>query len=334
MRIVVTAHSGRGARARRPTSRGAAPPSARRRVPSVIPRSACRVVGWISARYRCPTSRTSETYISPSWSITVAREAEARVALAEPEQRPRDGEEEREGRGQRGVQLLPRVEAPLRTPACRAARGGRRGRRGRARARCGAAPGGRRGRRAPRSARPRRSPCRGAPPSPSAGARPPPRAPGRRARAPSRAGRRRRSRAPSASARSVRPKRRTSLRRSSHSSARPRRRRRSRSAPSSRLIGAGAATISRDPLRVLVAVHLRDHDPHRRAVRARERLPVHLVGEHHLREPRLLERERVGVRLLGGDERERVRRRLEPRRRRAGRRSGRPPSGRSGRSSR
>jgi len=41
------------------------------------------------------------------------REAESRVALAVPEQDPRDGEEHREGRCYRGVELLARVEAAL-----------------------------------------------------------------------------------------------------------------------------------------------------------------------------------------------------------------------------
>src|SRR5437870_5509087 len=48
-----------------------------------------------------------------------------------------------------------------------------------------------------------------------------------------------------------------------------------------------------DPLDVLVAVHLRDHDAHRRPVIARERLPVELVGEHRIGEPGLAEAERV-----------------------------------------
>ena len=42
----------------------------------------------------------------------------------------------------------------------------------------------------------------------------------------------------------------------------------------------------RQPLDALVAVHLGDHDPRRRAVRARERLPVHLEREHHVVEAR------------------------------------------------
>ena len=43
-----------------------------------------------------------------------AREAEAVVALAVPEEDSRDGEQHRERRCQRGVQLLARVEAALR----------------------------------------------------------------------------------------------------------------------------------------------------------------------------------------------------------------------------
>ena len=43
-----------------------------------------------------------------------AREAKAVVALAEPEQRAGDGEEQREGGGERRVHLLARVEAALR----------------------------------------------------------------------------------------------------------------------------------------------------------------------------------------------------------------------------
>jgi len=39
----------------------------------------------------------------------------------------------------------------------------------------------------------------------------------------------------------------------------------------------------------------------------RERLPVHLVGEHHVRDPPLLERQIVDVRNLGRDELEPVR---------------------------
>src|SRR4029079_1513235 len=41
-------------------------------------------------------------------------EAKAGVALAEPKQCSRDGKEEREGGGERGVQLLPGVEPSLR----------------------------------------------------------------------------------------------------------------------------------------------------------------------------------------------------------------------------
>src|SRR5512132_274755 len=54
----------------------------------------------------------------------------------------------------------------------------------------------------------------------------------------------------------------------------------------------------REPLHVLVAVHLGDHEPDRRAVGARERSPVHVVGEHDVRQCRLPERQRVDVRLL------------------------------------
>src|SRR5262245_52341600 len=70
---------------------------------------------------------------------------------------------------------------------------------------------------------------------------------------------------------------------------------------------------SLDPLDVLVAVHLRDHDAHWSAVLARQRFPVHLVREHHLREPDLLQREVVVVRLFRRNEVERVRPRQRPR---------------------
>src|ERR687888_2010015 len=46
-----------------------------------------------------------------------------------------------------------------------------------------------------------------------------------------------------------------------------------------------------EPLHVLVAVHLGDHEPERRPVGAAERRAVHMVGEHDLREGRLVERE-------------------------------------------
>src|SRR4051812_8021125 len=64
-----------------------------------------------------------------------------------------------------------------------------------------------------------------------------------------------------------------------------------------------------DPLDVLVAVHLGDQQPHRRAVLARERLPVLLVGEQDVRQRRLSCRQRVDVRALGRRELEAVRRR-------------------------
>jgi hypothetical protein len=44
-----------------------------------------------------------------------AREAEARVALAQPQQHARDGEQDGERGRDRGVELLTRVEPPLRT---------------------------------------------------------------------------------------------------------------------------------------------------------------------------------------------------------------------------
>src|ERR1700709_2634120 len=50
-----------------------------------------------------------------------------------------------------------------------------------------------------------------------------------------------------------------------------------------------------DPLDALVAVHVRDHDADGRAVLALQRLAVHLVGEHHVAELRLVARERVDV---------------------------------------
>src|SRR5436190_4963814 len=54
----------------------------------------------------------------------------------------------------------------------------------------------------------------------------------------------------------------------------------------------------REPLDVLVAVHLGDHQPYRRAVSPRERSAVHVVGEHDVRQGRLAQRQRVDVRLL------------------------------------
>src|SRR4249919_1400043 len=45
----------------------------------------------------------------------------------------------------------------------------------------------------------------------------------------------------------------------------------------------------REPLDVLVAVHLGDHEPHRRSVCAGERRAVHVVGEHDARQCRLPE---------------------------------------------
>src|SRR5581483_1981148 len=65
-----------------------------------------------------------------------------------------------------------------------------------------------------------------------------------------------------------------------------------------------------DPLDALVAVHLGHDDAGRGAVAARERAAVLLVGEQHVGELRLRERQRVLVRLLGRDEAER--RRLGP----------------------
>ena len=80
---------------------------------------------------------------------------------------------------------------------------------------------------------------------------------------------------------------------------------RSRALPSSPAAGADQLHPGQ-PLDALVAVHLRDHDSRRRAVRARERLPVELVCEQHVVEPRLLERQRVVVRLLERDESNRM----------------------------
>src|SRR3954453_6827019 len=69
-------------------------------------------------------------------------------------------------------------------------------------------------------------------------------------------------------------------------------------------LGVDAEGDALDPLDALVAVHLGNHHAHRRPVLARERLAVHLVGEHGVAESGLVERERVDVRLLRGGERE------------------------------
>ena len=117
------------------------------------------------------------------------------------------------------------------------------------------------------------------------------RAPGGRGSARSRAGRRTPPRSPSAAparcGRSAAGQPGFTSR--TRSSGRPRRRCRSRAAPSSRCRRRDEVDPV-DPLDVLVAVHVRDHDPHRRAVLPRQRLAVHLVGEHHVGQPRLLER--------------------------------------------
>ena len=214
-----------------------------------------------------------------------AREAELRVALAEPEQQPRDQEEQREGGGEERVQLLAGVEAALRRR--QAARepaqvvaveavdlaGGAQD----------PAPVAdeRRSRRARRSRRRRVQKWT----LWTSGRRPTAiERPAGRGSAPSRAGRRRRRRSPSAAsaryARSGGGSR--ALTRRTRSSGRPRRSGRSRAAPSSRSARAGHQVDPLQPLDVLVAVHLRDHEPDRGAVLARERDPVHLVGEHHV----------------------------------------------------
>src|SRR4249919_3494327 len=51
----------------------------------------------------------------------------------------------------------------------------------------------------------------------------------------------------------------------------------------------------REPLHVLVAVHLGDHEPYRGPVSAGEERTVHVVGEHDVRQCRLPERQRVDV---------------------------------------
>src|SRR6476661_1579516 len=56
------------------------------------------------------------------------------------------------------------------------------------------------------------------------------------------------------------------------------------------------------PLHVLVAVHLGDHEPHRCTVRAGERSVVHVMRKHDVRECRLPERQRVDVWVLERDE--------------------------------
>ena len=81
------------------------------------------------------------------------------------------------------------------------------------------------------------------------------------------------------------------------------------------------------PLHVLVAVHLRDHDPGGSAVLAGERLAVQLVGEHHVAEPDLAALQVVVVGLLGRDETQRLRPAAWVSPRRADRGSGRRPSG-------
>src|SRR5436190_8862624 len=58
----------------------------------------------------------------------------------------------------------------------------------------------------------------------------------------------------------------------------------------------------REPLDVLVAVHLGDHEPHGRAVRPGEWVTVHVMGKHDARKRRLPQRERVDVGPLERDE--------------------------------
>ena len=93
-----------------------------------------------------------------------------------------------------------------------------------------------------------------------------------------RAGRRNAPACTQCTARSVRVKRgrRGAVCSRSHSSARPTRSGRSRGLPSSRSAASATSSIRVEPLHALVAVHLGDHDPRRRAVRPRQRLAVEL----------------------------------------------------------
>ena len=235
-----------------------------------------------------------------------AREAVRRVALAVPEQDAGRVHGQHQAADQGGVELLAGVEASLRRarPAVpetrgerRAASGRRRRRSGRSRARCAAARCGRRTGRAAR-ARLQRD---GAPEMPGLRGRPVEDALERRdaqAQAGEQHHEERRGQQPVRGAlRAREPENPPGATGHSRSTCRPTRRCRSRAAPSSRASGCVEAQLAH-PFHALVAVHAREHEAQRRAVRARQWLAVHVAREHHVRLAELRQRDLVDVRRL------------------------------------
>ena len=85
--------------------------------PRVIPLIECRVDGFTSASQRWPRNSTSDDVHQPVVDEQRARQAEARVALAVPEEEARHREQQRERGGHDDVQLLARVQAARRAAA-------------------------------------------------------------------------------------------------------------------------------------------------------------------------------------------------------------------------
>src|SRR3954462_3612160 len=59
--------------------------------------------------------------------------------------------------------------------------------------------------------------------------------------------------------------------------------------------GLGVVPDLREPLDALLAVHVRHHDPQRRAMLARDGLAVHLAGDHRVLQLELAARQLVDV---------------------------------------
>ena len=100
--------------ARPPTSRGAPAPSPRERRRRVMPRSACRVDGWITARYRCPTSRPTEASVRSSWTVPVPSKRKRWSRSPSQRKNPETTKRTANAAVSERVELLARVEAALR----------------------------------------------------------------------------------------------------------------------------------------------------------------------------------------------------------------------------
>jgi hypothetical protein len=82
-----------------------------------MPERACLVDGTISESQRWPRKRITDTYSQVVVYEEGVGEAEAGVALAEPEEEAADGEQDREGGGGDGVELPAGAESALRCVA-------------------------------------------------------------------------------------------------------------------------------------------------------------------------------------------------------------------------